>query len=176
MNLKELAALRRGITPKLREFILAEDCRYCGFPAAEVDHTVPVSRGGGMALANLAPACAECNAEKSDRTVDEWAAARLAVGEPWPIPSLTQRVADYIDRHGLTPEKIGDDACAWIVSLPGGYLELRRELVAARNRGGGAPNPPTDSPPGQSPARKTGGTTSPSKCRKTAASDLGGGA
>jgi 5-methylcytosine-specific restriction endonuclease McrA len=78
MDKKQLAALRRGITPKLRKFILGDGngCHYCGFPATEVDHIVPVSRGGGLALSNLAPACFECNHEKRDQSVEEWAQAR----------------------------------------------------------------------------------------------------
>ena len=89
-----LRQLRRGITPKLRAFILGENdggafCHYCGFPAGEVDHIVPVSRGGGVALANLAPACIDCNAEKRDRTVTEWAAWRRANGRPGPFLTST---------------------------------------------------------------------------------------
>jgi hypothetical protein len=136
MDKKQLAQLRRGITPKLRQFILGDGngCDYCGFPATEVDHIVPVSRGGGLALSNLAPACHECNHEKRDQTVEEWAQSRAADGKPWPIPGFHERVADYVKRNGITPEAVGDDARAWIDSLPEGYQSVRRELVAARDR------------------------------------------
>lgn len=137
-----LRQIRRGITPKLRAFILGLDgcgtaCAYCGFPATEVDHIVPVSIGGGVALANLAPACTECNSEKRDRTPDEWAAERRERGLPWPIPRMDDRLADFIRRHGITPEVVGDSVTAWIRSLPGGYAAMRAEIQRARNIEGG---------------------------------------
>ncbi len=136
MDTKQLAALRRGITPKLRRFILSDgiDCAYCGFPATEIDHIVPVSRGGGLALSNLAPACFECNHEKRDQTVAEWSQSRRTAGKPWPIPGFAERVVEYLSRNGITPELVGDDVRAWIESLPNGYKSLRVELVAARDR------------------------------------------
>ena len=119
INHIRLRQLRRGITPKLREFILGDgsryaDCKNCGFPATEIDHIVPVSRGGGIALSNLAPACYECNREKLDQTVTEWAAARRADGKPWPIPHYNERLAAFFDRHDITPQVVGDDVRAWI--------------------------------------------------------------
>ena len=144
MDAKSLARLRRGITPKLRRFILGDwsngdyrYCDYCGFTATEIDHVVPVSRGGGITLSNLVPACSECNHEKLDQTVTEWAAARRADGKPWPIPQYVDRLVAFLDRHGITPEVVGDDIRAWIKSWPGGYDGIRRELVAARNGIGG---------------------------------------
>lgn len=133
-----LRQLRRGITPKLREFILGDGsglvgCGYCGFPATEIDHVVPVSRGGGLALSNLAPACYECNHEKLDQTVTEWAAARRADGKPWPIPQYAKRLAAFLDRHNITPEVVGDDVRGWIKSWPGGYEGMRSELQRYRN-------------------------------------------
>ena len=137
-NRIRLRQLRRGITPKLRAFVLAEGdggafCTYCGFPAVEVDHIVPVSRGGGVALANLAPACTDCNAEKRDQTVAEWAASRRANGRPWPIPDYLTRLAGFLNRHGITPESVGDDIHGWINRWPGGYEAMRAEIQQARN-------------------------------------------
>lgn len=43
-------------------------CRYCGQPATQVDHVVPVSKGGTHSIANLVPCCARCNRTKSDDT------------------------------------------------------------------------------------------------------------
>lgn len=138
-----LRQIRRGITPKLRAFILGlddrgTDCAYCQFPATEVDHIVPVSRGGGVALANLAPACLECNAEKGDRTPGEWATERRERGLPWPIPLFPYRLAEFIHRHGITPQVVGTDIPAWIRNRPGGYDAMRAELQRARNDGGAA--------------------------------------
>jgi len=57
-------------------------CAYCGTTAGtiEVDHILPVSRGGTDAWSNLVPACASCNAQKGDRTPEE-------AGMPLRIPS-----------------------------------------------------------------------------------------
>lgn len=148
MNDLQLKRLRRGITPKLRKFILDNGalCTYCGFIATEIDHVVPVSRGGGVALANLAPACVECNAEKSDNTVAEWAANRMADGKPWPIPDYTSRLRAVLDSGKLPmPAEFSADITEWFAEI-GGYKVLRGLLVDARDskilapirRGGGA--------------------------------------
>lgn len=48
-------------------------CRYCGSKGPlECDHVVPVSRGGGHELANLATACAPCNQSKGSKLLSEW--------------------------------------------------------------------------------------------------------
>ncbi|MFG2167415.1 HNH endonuclease signature motif containing protein [Micromonospora chersina] len=66
-------------------------CVYCG--SAQdicVDHVIPKvrahQRGGIDAPWNLAPACRRCNAQKHARTPEEWRAARLRRGLPWPPP------------------------------------------------------------------------------------------
>ena len=73
---------------------LGNDCTYCGITAAEVatwpvdkrgrgnklemDHIVPLARGGIHALANLTPACPICNRKKrTRRLLAEWAPPRL---------------------------------------------------------------------------------------------------
>jgi len=61
---------------KQEAFILPPDasvrCIYCGRPAQQKDHIFPRSRGGPDADWNFAPACANCNNSKSDRTPQEW--------------------------------------------------------------------------------------------------------
>ena len=55
---------------RIRARVLRRDgnvCQYCGSPATEVDHVVPVSRGGGHALSNLVASCHGCNADKNVR-------------------------------------------------------------------------------------------------------------
>lgn len=52
--------------------ILGRDCHYCGDHANEVDHIVPVARGGATRLRNLVPACKSCNSSKRDRLLKEW--------------------------------------------------------------------------------------------------------
>lgn len=66
---------RRGapLTQESREWWLSlidPECRYCGEPATEIDHIVPISKGGTGELSNLVPACRSCNASKGDRELD----------------------------------------------------------------------------------------------------------
>lgn len=46
-------------------------CVYCGSPSEEVDHVIPVSRGGTNDFSNLVASCQRCNRVKSDRTLAE---------------------------------------------------------------------------------------------------------
>jgi len=62
---------RSGIPPKLRFEVLRRDkyvCQYCGAcgknTELEVDHIIPVSRGGKDELNNLKTSCIECNRGK----------------------------------------------------------------------------------------------------------------
>lgn len=56
-------------------------CAYCGVytKAIQMDHVVPLSRGGRHAIGNVIPACASCNSSKKDKFLVEWRAtgARL---------------------------------------------------------------------------------------------------
>mgnify|MGYP001424783730 CR=1 FL=1 len=89
---------REGLTPKIYRDVLGEPlgnvaCLYCGFHATEVDHIVPFSRGGAERDPdNLAPACFECNSEKSDMTLQEWQAARTSSGKTWPVTNYADRL------------------------------------------------------------------------------------
>ena len=56
----------------------------CTGRATTADHLVPRSRGGPDVLANLRPACAPCNRQRGDMTLDEW---RTLYGRT--TPSLT---------------------------------------------------------------------------------------
>jgi hypothetical protein len=42
-------------------------CTYCGKPATEADHIVPVQFGGDNSLNNLTPACKTCNSRRGNR-------------------------------------------------------------------------------------------------------------
>lgn len=75
---------RRGVplTPEAREWWLSlvdPQCHYCNQPAVEIDHVVPISRGGTGDLSNLVPACRSCNASKNDKTLAEWERSAGAV-------------------------------------------------------------------------------------------------
>jgi hypothetical protein len=57
---------------KLRLRVLARDgytCTYCGDTANEVDHIVPLKRGGSDDMDNLTSACRICNIRKKDNSV-----------------------------------------------------------------------------------------------------------
>lgn len=45
-------------------------CAYCGAPAEEWDHVVPMCAGGKTTADNCVPACRKCNAEKGTKILD----------------------------------------------------------------------------------------------------------
>ena len=48
-------------------------CVYCQTaPATDLDHVIPLSRGGAHSIGNLTPACGRCNRSKGAKTVTEW--------------------------------------------------------------------------------------------------------
>lgn len=50
-------------------------CAYCGTSPEEPlhkDHVIPLAKGGRHAIANIIPACADCNRHKSDLLLVEW--------------------------------------------------------------------------------------------------------
>lgn len=55
--------LERGYALLLR----GDPCAYCGSPAAELDHVVPLAAGGEDGPTNLVGACRSCNAKKHAR-------------------------------------------------------------------------------------------------------------
>ncbi|MFQ4150310.1 HNH endonuclease [Arthrobacter sp. LAPM80] len=60
---------------------LGSTCVYCDgkFDHLQMDHIVPLSRGGPHRLENVAPACSDCNASKHASTLEEW---RFRQGSP----------------------------------------------------------------------------------------------
>jgi 5-methylcytosine-specific restriction endonuclease McrA len=48
-------------------------CYYCGTEWTQIDHVVPLARGGSDTLFNIVPACAECNQKKGSKTAEEFA-------------------------------------------------------------------------------------------------------
>ncbi|WP_172384880.1 HNH endonuclease [Streptomyces sp. MNP-20] len=48
-------------------------CAYCDGPAEELDHVVPLVRGGRDVAANVVAACRDCNASKYTHTLACWA-------------------------------------------------------------------------------------------------------
>jgi 5-methylcytosine-specific restriction endonuclease McrA len=53
--------------------LYSSSCKYCGSnDKIEIDHIVPLSKGGRHSIGNLAPACRKCNASKGDKFLIEW--------------------------------------------------------------------------------------------------------
>jgi len=61
------------VTPQEINQMLARSCYLCGTaPSVEVDHIVPLSRGGQHAVGNLLGACRSCNGSKRDKLLIEY--------------------------------------------------------------------------------------------------------
>lgn len=54
-------------------------CVYCGDEATEMEHIIPVARGGAHTQANVAPACKPCNRSKRATTAETFAGAAVAI-------------------------------------------------------------------------------------------------
>lgn len=70
---------RRRLTPKERQAVYnltGGKCAYCGEPIAfadmQVDHVIPLRKGGADALDNMLPACRSCNHYKGSLTVEQF--------------------------------------------------------------------------------------------------------
>lgn len=71
---KNYEKIKRWIREQLGQLIV--QCRYCSawlLPcSAEIDHVMPLSRGGTHDIANLAVSCRPCNRSKSNKLLHEW--------------------------------------------------------------------------------------------------------
>lgn len=58
----------------LREVIafFGARCVYCGGPYENLDHGIPLARGGRHLLSNLYPSCEMCNKRKGTKTIGEF--------------------------------------------------------------------------------------------------------
>ena len=61
-----------SVTAKEIKKIQNMNCLYCGLLGGQVDHVIPLTRGGTHSIGNLVPACRSCNASKNDKTITEW--------------------------------------------------------------------------------------------------------
>lgn len=60
-------------TKNLVKKLCNQQCSYCGsIKELTIDHVIPLSRGGQHTFENLTCACLKCNAEKGNRTPEEW--------------------------------------------------------------------------------------------------------
>ena len=69
---------RKALSQKTRFEVFKRDrftCQYCGRKAPDVvlqvDHIVPVAKGGKNDILNLVTSCVDCNSGKSDRKLDD---------------------------------------------------------------------------------------------------------
>lgn len=51
-------------------------CVYCDGPYEQLDHAIPITRGGTNWPANMVPACTNCNLSKGNKTPSEFAVYR----------------------------------------------------------------------------------------------------
>ena len=49
-------------------------CAYCGGPYEELDHIIPLSRGGSNKISNIVPSCVHCNRSKRNLPVGQFLA------------------------------------------------------------------------------------------------------
>lgn len=59
-------------------------CWMCGEPAKEMDHVKPISRGGSSLVANLRPACVDCNRRKRNL---------------WPLSVVLEKMDEWLNKR-----------------------------------------------------------------------------
>lgn len=75
------AAPGDGLTAEQVRDLKRRPCHYCGKPAVEIDHVVPIGNGGAHSIENVVPACRSCNARKWMRTPEQWRKVTHAVDD-----------------------------------------------------------------------------------------------
>ena len=67
------------ITDKEFNKLYQSNCFYCGIKSKiEIDHVVPINKGGTHSIGNLVAACRSCNASKGSKLLIEWRIALKA--------------------------------------------------------------------------------------------------
>lgn len=68
-----VSSTRKSFGRKVRSIVLKGGCANCGTTEAlQIDHKIPVSRGGTSDIENLQPLCARCNILKGTKTMEEF--------------------------------------------------------------------------------------------------------
>lgn len=70
-------------------------CAYCGRPWEEIDHLIPLSRGGPSSVENLRPVCRSCNRRKRTQRLEEW--------KPWLNFKPANMAPNVLDRLRRKP-------------------------------------------------------------------------
>ena len=89
--------MRKALSKRVRFQVFDRDghtCHYCGATPPdtklEIDHIVPVARGGNNCERNLVTACVDCNAGKSDTlaSIPIWRRLQVAIdtARSWGVP------------------------------------------------------------------------------------------
>ena len=72
-------------------------CAYCGGNNDEIDHIIPLARGGDNSHGNILPVCAKCNSSKIDALLDVWYPKQIFFSE-----ERMERIDNHmIDAFGL---------------------------------------------------------------------------
>lgn len=134
---------RKNLSNRIRFEVFKRDsftCQYCGSKAPEVvlqvDHIVPVSKGGSDDLLNLVTSCKTCNSGKSDREISDESAVSKAKAQ---ADLLNERKVQielmaewYAELDGLKDKEI--DMIEGIIYRATGYTlsEFGRSSIAKR--------------------------------------------
>ena len=86
-------------------------CTYCGAPATEADHIVPLLHGGGNEIENLTPACKRCNSRRGNRHRQANDQARIKARAE-ALQKHGQN--DFLWRNALPPT-LCTEISAWVV-------------------------------------------------------------
>lgn len=85
-----------------------EKCAYCGKDAEvlEIEHIIPLSKGGENTFSNVVPSCVQCNRKKRARRPEE---VEMCLKKPHPATNWTL----YIDTWVFTDPKVVDEVKKW---------------------------------------------------------------
>ena len=108
---------RKQISKSLRFEVLKRDnytCQYCGQAAPEVvlniDHMIPVSKGGTNDFENLVTSCSSCNQGKSDRVLDDHSFSELQIKLASNKASRLEKLLEVTDRVREIQNKLESDS------------------------------------------------------------------
>lgn len=69
------------ISSKELDGLKRQPCAYCGAKdKIEIDHIVPLARGGEHRIGNLITSCQSCNRQKHKKTIMEWRLWKMRLG------------------------------------------------------------------------------------------------
>lgn len=124
---------REGISKKLRFEVFKRDkftCQYCGSAAPNVvlnvDHILPVAKGGQNHLLNLVTSCFDCNSGKKDRLLSDDAAITKQKAQLDVLQTKREQLEMMMQWHdelmGMEQEKVDMIQKYWGSLVPGYFL------------------------------------------------------